>query len=903
LGWWVFRPRCVRERIHVIKTVTVNERPCTTLSQLSALSAALQVRIAFDKAWRCWRRNGDPAKEPFTQQLALLTSLRDVLRDVLSLESPLTAARDALARIQGLPEPSWTDETELQRLLASCNVALARARKRSLADQFQRLVDDVAAVVDHPAAPPFLHELLTAISGRDISCFTRLSNRLSQLEQKRSQWRDLNTALAGLRQHLPRLIDEIERTYDAPDWDDRISHIVDAWRWAQARNWLEDYIRCDQLPALLRRAKQIDDEINSTIADLAALRAWSYCFSRLTESHCRHMEAWRQATRRLGKGTGKYAAKHRRDAQQHLAECKDAVPAWVMPLHRIWDTVPAAPEIFDVIIVDEASQCGLESLPLLYLTKKIIIVGDDKQISPEAVGVRREDIETLKKHFLHDFTFASSFDVESSLFDHGKLRYSAHRITLREHFRCMPEIIRFSNELCYRDTPLIPLRQYGTDRLPPLEHVYLPKGYREGTGSRVVNKPEADAVVDRIVAMCNDPRFDGKTMGVIVLQGETQGRVIEQALLERLGAEEFERRRLLCGNPYSFQGDERDIIFLSMVAAPNERIGPLTKAADERRFNVAASRARDMMILFHSVTRDDLSESDLRRRLLEFFEDTHPQEINGIDLDDLERHAACDNRQIVKPPKPFESWFEVDVALQLLRKNYSVVPQYEVSKWRIDLVVEGARARLAVECDGDHWHGADQYEKDMQRQRQLERCGWEFFRVRESAFYTDQKKALADLWELLESRGIYPMSRRKPDISGEEQEARRLDETSTDCCEIDIETSSDTAQHNLANNVSAKSERRLDQITKGEVQAAIQQALAKCPNFSCTIKSLTARVLKELEIVTRGRPRRRFERRVLAALKKLEEQGVVEKYKAKNERVRLLRRGRVFEQPSAGADR
>ena len=117
----------------------------------------------------------------------------------------------------------------------------------------------------------------------------------------------------------------------------------------------------------------------------------------------------------------------------------------------------------------------------------------------------------------------------------------------------------------------------------------------------------------------------------------------------------------------------------------------------------------------------------------------------------------------MNPPAPFESWFEVDVALELLRKKFVVLSQYEVAGKRIDLVVEGGQARLAVECDGDNWHGADRYEDDMQRQRQLERCGWEFFRVRESGFYSNKVDALKGLWDALEERGIYPQNIDIPD--------------------------------------------------------------------------------------------------------------------------------------------
>ena len=210
--------------------------------------------------------------------------------------------------------------------------------------------------------------------------------------------------------------------------------------------------------------------------------------------------------KRGGKFTGKHAHIHRRDAQWHLNECRDAVPAWIMPLHRVYETVKAGAGIFDVVIVDEASQCGPEALPLLYLGKRIVVVGDDKQISPEAVGVNRDHVQRLMRNYLHDFKHADSFDVENSLFDHGRLRFS-NRIALREHFRCMPEIIHFSNDLCYRTDPLIPLRQYPPDRLEPVKAVYIRDGYREGDGPRVINRPEAEALVEIVVSCCQKERY------------------------------------------------------------------------------------------------------------------------------------------------------------------------------------------------------------------------------------------------------------------------------------------------------------------------------------------------------------------------------------------------------------
>lgn len=383
-----------------------------------------------------------------------------------------------------------------------------------------------------------------------------------------------------------------------------------------------------------------------------------------------------------------------------------------------------------------------------------MVVGDDKQIMPEAVGIPLDIVNRLKQEYLYDFEYASSFLPDNSLFEHAKLRSGKNLITLREHFRCMPEIIKFSNDLCYAETPLIPLRQYTSNRLIPLEHVFVENGYREGSGNSVVNPPEATAICNKIYDICRDEAYRDKSIGVVVLQGEQQAKLIQQKMLMTLPAEEIEGRGIICGNPYHFQGDERDVIILSMVAALNERNGTLSKPADELRFNVATSRARDQMILFHSVRRQDVSPNCLRARLLDFFEEIPVSKIASVDISDLEYHAYQDNRLQVKPPKPFDSWFEVDVGLELMRKKLNVFPQYKVAGKRIDFVIESHGYQLAIECDGDYWHGPEQYDQDMFRQRQLERCGWEFFRIRESAFYYDKNKCLEDLWAVLKCRNM-----------------------------------------------------------------------------------------------------------------------------------------------------
>ncbi|MFN3384068.1 MAG: DUF559 domain-containing protein, partial [Archaeoglobaceae archaeon] len=118
-------------------------------------------------------------------------------------------------------------------------------------------------------------------------------------------------------------------------------------------------------------------------------------------------------------------------------------------------------------------------------------------------------------------------------------------------------------------------------------------------------------------------------------------------------------------------------------------------------------------------------------------------------------------RQLGNQPKPYESWFEVDVALELLRRGYRVIPQYEVSGYRIDLVIEGDVNRLAVECDGDEWHGLERFDYDIARQRQLERAGWKFVRIRASEFYANRNRAVELIEEACRKLDIHPARGKK----------------------------------------------------------------------------------------------------------------------------------------------
>jgi very-short-patch-repair endonuclease len=767
-----FLPSRLKQQLCLLQEFSLGGRTPATPEDFEALEELLLLRLRLRGIGERWADRAPIPTGSFEKQVLEIQGRCAVGRKALRLGQAVDELRKDLQAHRGLREPIWQEKSSLDSFIA----LLQRARGRKRYGDAQAALEGLRIGLGNSVrAHPAVLSLREACRERDTAQYAEGLLQLKDLREEQQRLGNLEKKLLRGRGTIPRLLEALQNSLssepDSPEadiWTPRLSHIAEAWQWARADNWLRRHLGEGDPELIDRKRKQKEEEIQQMTEELTAGRAWQRFFNRLGPKHRQYLTLWQEANKRLGKGTGKHAEHHRRNIQENFKRCLEVIPAWVMNLERLWDSLKPEPEMFDFILVDEASQCGLEALPLFYLAKNLIIIGDDEQISPEGEGMDRGDVKKIVDQFLGDFEHRTIFDLESSLYGYGKLLF-ANTIQLREHFRCMPEIIAFSNQLCYGGT-LIPLRQYSPDRLTPLEHVFVDGAYQEGEGSYVRNPLEAREIAKKIAEICDDPRYGGKSLGIITLQGVAQGRIIEEELakvLEGRFTEMAQQRQLKCGTPYNFQGDERDVVLLSLVTAPRDEQGhehrPMAQTRDtyRRRFNVAASRARDQMILFHSLRLEDLHNTDcLRHRLLRHVLEggaTPPPRVQK-DIESLEQwlqHSEASER----PPRPYESPFEVAVAVELMRRGFKVTPQFQVGHCRIDLVVEFGTARLAVECDGERFHGPEHREEDRERQAQLERCGWEFFRIRGSEFYySGRAKALEGLWEALRKKGIRPMA-------------------------------------------------------------------------------------------------------------------------------------------------
>lgn len=322
-------------------------------------------------------------------------------------------------------------------------------------------------------------------------------------------------------------------------------------------------------------------------------------------------------------------------------------------------------------------------------------------------------------------------------------------VRLTEHFRCMPEIIGWCSDQFY-DRSLRPLRQYGPGRLDPLRVEFVPGAYPEGRSDNIYNPVEAKQIVAKMQELLADPRYATRTFGVITLRGTAQAQQISKLVAENIDAPTIVKHKIRIGTPADFQGDERDVVLLSMVTIRGARL--MRGTNDQRRFNVAASRASDQLWLFTSITPDQLKSGDLRLSLLSYM--LSPPAVNVHQP--IPILTGVTGR---REHEAFDTLFEQRVYLRIKARGYTVAPQVKVGRKRIDLVVYGSHSSLAVECDGDYWHGdIDTQVLDIRREQELARTGWQFWRIGESMFARDPDAALEPLWTALAARGIEPLS-------------------------------------------------------------------------------------------------------------------------------------------------
>lgn len=602
----------------------------------------------------------------------------------------------------------------------------------------RKLENHQGAIVDD------LRVFLTASLGHANGDESELHQDWLKLQSELSLISSLRPALDD----VARVCSLIEST-GAPKWATRLrsqppqgdhdplvpSSWREAWNWRRAVMFLERIDGHHKIRELFAQRKTLTTALARTYQDLVAEKTWLWVYRNSSDRIRQALQAYLNAIQAMGLGTGVRAIRYRKDAREAMTRAYRAVPCWILPEWRISETIPAEVGLFDLVVIDEASQSDIWALPALLRGEKLLVVGDHKQVSPSAVGVPEAKITELRSRFLANQPHGAEMTQDKSIYDLARVVFAGNSVMLKEHFRCVPAIIEFSNREFYQGD-IKPLRlPHAAERLdPPLVDVFVRGGFRNGD----INAPEAKAIVDEIEAILADNDLAGRSIGVVTLLGTEQAAHIQQLVSNRISPVDVIARKITVGPPPVFQGKERDIMLVSMVLAHGDHSLPNARG-HQQRFNVALTRARDRMYLFRSVEQNAFGEETLNGRLIGHFKEPFRQ----------------DTRRTQVLRERCESGFELDMFDELVNRGFRVEPQVKCGTYRIDFVVEGREGRrLAVECDGDRFHGPGQWSDDMARQRVLERAGWTFWRCFASSFALRRDSVVNDLLHTLEGLGI-----------------------------------------------------------------------------------------------------------------------------------------------------
>ncbi|RRV30181.1 AAA family ATPase [Pseudomonas sp. o96-267] len=296
-----------------------------------------------------------------------------------------------------------------------------------------------------------------------------------------------------------------------------------------------------------------------------------------------------------------------------------AFPIWVVTLDELHRLLPLRPELFDVMVMDEATQCDIASaLPAFQRCKRAVVTGDARQLRHISFLSRVRETQLLQRAGLQAEEREAWSYRDNSVLDLVGLQLASQEavVFLDEHFRSRPALIRFSNELFYDQRLRVMKERPGLDACDSLQLLRI-DGQRGRNG---VNEAEVERVLELITAHLAEYQGSPLKPSIGVLSPfRDQVERIRLRIGETLPLEQLREFRLLVDTPYGFQGEERDLMILSFaIGRESSQAANYLNRAD--LFNVAITRARERQVLLFSGDERQLSAMHLLRRYLEFLQ-------------------------------------------------------------------------------------------------------------------------------------------------------------------------------------------------------------------------------------------------------------------------------------------
>ena len=555
-----------------------------------------------------------------------------------------------------------------------------------------------------PESHPMLVELFQAWRSEDLDTYEDLSTQYRLLVHQAQLAEERRTLFNSLSEHLPQTARSLsnhipEKISLVEEWLANCQHdIACDFFQLELDHFLASIIQ--QVAggqALFEQLHALQVQRATKVEELVSYRTWYHKAKNLTDEQGSALSAWRNDIINIGKGQGKNTHRNMESAIENMKRAKDVVPVWVMTQEMAINFFPdPSPGQFDLLIIDEASQCDISMLNLIFRANKCMIVGDENQtsVSTNSNLFPIERTNQLLDRYLYSHPFKQQFNINNrtaSIYTLSGVIYP-NIITLMEHFRCRPEIIGWCNEEVY-NRQIIPLKTATDDRFGlPVESRYVE------TQSEKKARPElVDQVVDLITGVIND--FEAghlpaiPTVGVLCLDSSNEAH--QDLLIQQLAKNQQIRRyeeqlELVVGTSRKFQGDEREVMILTSTArhktTATGKIRPPRAVTGEemmRIYNVAASRAKEKSILLHCIHPDAIpmmNPNCYRKKLIEYYQDPYFHMTK----------TSSDPKELLKKVPLQDGGFRREVGQFLCDQGHTEMlhPQWKTGPYQVDFACD-----------------------------------------------------------------------------------------------------------------------------------------------------------------------------------------------------------------------
>ena len=402
------------------------------------------------------------------------------------------------------------------------------------------------------------------------------------------------------------------------------------------------------------------------------------------------------------------------------------LPIWLCSLDSLHRALPLTCELFDLVIVDEATQCDIAScLPALYRAKKAVIVGDPKQLRHVSFLSRDRQNQII------DQLQITNAPVELNYRDHSLIDLSEISITsqdaivlLNEHYRSLPGIIRFSNKKFYNNELRIMTEKPTARDKSPVRIIHC-----DGKRINNINEIEADKIISELHSIIDKeisiPKEQKSSIGVLSFFRE-QVDYMQKRVLKEVETDYLIQHQILVGTPYSFQGSEKDVMLISCTVDEDIPGGVFTYLNRPDVMNVAITRARDSQILFLSRNLDIFPKNNL---LGEYLNSIHPEGINKPDYSYV-RDKYMSN-----------------VAEALVKLNFVVLQAFPIAGITMDMVVVWEDKCLIIDLIG--FPGEFEDVLHVSRYKIFERAGLRIFPLSLIEWYYNRETVLQKIESIL----------------------------------------------------------------------------------------------------------------------------------------------------------